>query len=127
MHIDTHKLVRFHHPLADISIKPANDIHTEILKTLIQLALDSYQESRCFSAESIHNEAKVRNAENYQTPGYYLKLYRIRANLTQTKLANKIGIGQHHLSEMEHNKRTIGKKMAKVLAEILNSDYRKLL
>jgi plasmid maintenance system antidote protein VapI len=48
-------------------------------------------------------------------------------DLTQAMLAEQTGIRQHHLSEMEHNKRPLGKVNAKKLADILECDYRRLL
>ena len=50
-----------------------------------------------------------------------------KEGLTQKQLADRIGIAQHHISEMEHGKRTIGKEMARKLAEVLNVDYRVFL
>jgi transcriptional regulator with XRE-family HTH domain len=43
--------------------------------------------------------------------------------MTQTRLAELIGIPQRHLSMMEHGKRLIGKKNARLLARILKVDY----
>ena len=56
-----------------------------------------------------------------------LRAYRTREDLTQRKLAEKAGIPQRHISEMENGKRPIGKEMAKRFAEVLNVDYRALL
>lgn len=122
----TKKLV-LHHPVADISIQPTSGVNFVILQTLIQLALDSYVETQRVSAEVVHREAALRHGDHYQTPGYYLKLYRTRSDMTQVQLAERADIKQHHLSEMENNKRPIGKKMAIKLAKILNFDYKKLL
>ena len=47
--------------------------------------------------------------------------------LTQTELAEKIGIKPHHISEMENSKRAIGKNMAKRLARVLNTGYKVFL
>ena len=63
----------------------------------------------------------------YRSPGYYLRLYRQRAELTQDRLAEQAGIRQHHLSEIENNKRVSSKTNAKKLAAIPDCDYRKLL
>ena len=60
-------------------------------------------------------------------PGKILKGLRTRENLTQAQLAKKIGLRPHHVSEMEHGKRVIGKAMAKKLAEALNTPYKMLL
>jgi DNA-binding XRE family transcriptional regulator len=56
-----------------------------------------------------------------------LRAYRHREGLTQKQLAELSGIPQHHISEMENGKRTIGKERAKKLAAALNCDYRRLL
>lgn len=56
-----------------------------------------------------------------------LRAYRNRENLTQKQLSELTGISQHHISEMEHGKRTIGKELAKRLAKALNCDYQRFL
>ena len=57
-------------------------------------------------------------------PATVLRGIRYREELTQKELAKRLGIHQHHLSEMENAKRPIGKQMAKRLAEVLGCDYR---
>jgi DNA-binding XRE family transcriptional regulator len=52
---------------------------------------------------------------------------RKRENLTQKELARLVGVGQTHISEMEHGKRPIGKDMARRLAEVLKVNYRLFL
>jgi transcriptional regulator with XRE-family HTH domain len=47
--------------------------------------------------------------------------------MTQIQLAERTGIPQRHLSEMENGKRTIGRKNAKLFAKALNTDYRVFL
>src|ERR1700738_3486875 len=104
MHTEHFKSIKIHHVLADIKIEPHTPISPRTLKHLIRLALDSYI---AVPATTIHQETKERHGENYQTVRYYLKLYRLRKDLTQAQLAALVGIKQHHLSEMEHNKRPI--------------------
>lgn len=60
-------------------------------------------------------------------PGVFLAGARHREGLTQRELAAGSGIPQRHISEMENGKRPIGKKNAKILAEILGADYRAFL
>lgn len=60
-------------------------------------------------------------------PGKILRGLRTREDLTQAQLAEKIGVRPHHVSEMEHGKRVIGKAMAKKLATVLNTSYKILL
>ncbi|MCY3852541.1 MAG: helix-turn-helix transcriptional regulator [Gammaproteobacteria bacterium] len=78
-------------------------------------------------AEVLHGEAKGRHGDYYQSPGYYLRLYRQRADMTQAELADRTGILQHHLSEIENNKRVLGKANAMKLGEALDFDYRRVL
>lgn len=61
------------------------------------------------------------------TPYAMLKAYRLRADLTQSELANKTGIPQANISAMESGKRPIGLNVAKKLAQVLKCDYRRLL
>lgn len=62
-----------------------------------------------------------------EEPGVYLRGARTREGLTQAQLAAATGIPQRHISEMENNKRPIGKDMARRLAEALSVDYRVFL
>lgn len=57
-------------------------------------------------------------------PAHILKGARLREGLTQKALAEKLNIRQHHLSEMEHGKRPIGKEMAKKLGTVLRANWR---
>jgi ribosome-binding protein aMBF1 (putative translation factor) len=65
--------------------------------------------------------------EEFTEVGLMLKGARTTANLTQKELAEKIGVKTHHISEMEHGKRSIGKAMARRLASIFKLDYRLFL
>lgn len=60
-------------------------------------------------------------------PGTYLAGARHREGLTQRQLADRTGIPQRHISEMENGKRPIGKETAKKLADVLEVDYRVFL
>ena len=94
---------------------------------MICSTLDQYLNEDGVPAKTVHDEARERHGEHYRSTGYYLRLYRQRAELTQAAFAKRSGIRQHHLSEMENNKRVLEKVNAKKLAEILDCDYRKLL
>ncbi|MBF0497308.1 MAG: helix-turn-helix transcriptional regulator [Deltaproteobacteria bacterium] len=60
-------------------------------------------------------------------PAISLRGARGKEELTQKQLADRTGIPQRHISEMEHGKRPIGKERAKVLGKALNIDYRVFL
>ena len=62
-----------------------------------------------------------------QTPGAMLRGARFKEGLTQVQLAEKTGIQRRHISDMENNRRPIGKQAARKLAETLHVDYRVFL
>jgi ribosome-binding protein aMBF1 (putative translation factor) len=66
-------------------------------------------------------------ADDTQRPATMLRGARYKAGMTQKELAAALEIHQHHLSEMEHGKRPIGKSMARKLAEALDCDYKVFL
>ena len=62
-----------------------------------------------------------------ELPGVFLAGARYREGLTQAQLAQATGIPRRHISEMECNKRPIGRQNAKKLAEALDVDPRRFL
>ena len=74
-----------------------------------------------------YSVAEVFPFRNNEKPAAYLRGARHREDLTQVQLAEKTGIPARHISEMENNKRPIGKKNARLLADALNIDPRRLL
>jgi plasmid maintenance system antidote protein VapI len=72
-------------------------------------------------------EVAKKNIKKYTEIGLALRGARLRAAMTQQELADAIGAQPHHISEMEHGKRTIGKEMAHKLSKILNMSYRMFL
>ena len=121
------QVFKIHHDLGDVVLTPSGKVNQARLEEMICSTLDQYLAEDRVPAKILHAEAKQRHGDNYRTPGYYLCLYRKRNELTQAELATKTGIRQHHLSEMENNKRVLGKSNAKKLAAILDCDYQKLL
>jgi transcriptional regulator with XRE-family HTH domain len=61
------------------------------------------------------------------TPGALLKGARYKEDMTQAQLAKASGIARRHISEMENDRRPIGKERARRLAEVLKVDYRVFL
>jgi DNA-binding XRE family transcriptional regulator len=60
-------------------------------------------------------------------PGMALHGLRVREGLTQKVLAEKLGEKQSHISAMEKGTRSIGKTLAKKIADIFGADYRSFL
>lgn len=57
-------------------------------------------------------------------PGVLLRGLRYREGLNQIEFAKKLNISQTNLSAMENGKRTIGKELAKRIADLFGLDYR---
>jgi DNA-binding XRE family transcriptional regulator len=60
-------------------------------------------------------------------PGSRLLGLRVREGLTQKDLADKLGVRQHHISEMEKGKRAIGLEMAKRISSMFDVSYKAFL
>lgn len=68
-----------------------------------------------------------KELESYSEQGLYLKGLRLREGYTQEQLGNLIGVSQNNISAMEHGKRSIGKNIAKRLADLFKTDYKMFL
>lgn len=88
---------------------------------VVDLSEKKTTEQDYYTPEELSPELKTNRA------GVCIRGGRVKEGLTQKQLAERIGIVQHHISEMETGKRTVGKEMAKKLAEVLNVDYRVFL
>ena len=72
-------------------------------------------------------EVAKENIEKFTETGLAVRGARFKANMTQRQLADAIKVSAHHISEMEHGNRTIGKEMARRLAEVLDVNYKVFL
>lgn len=75
------------------------------------------------SKASPWREAAKDEIKRYTEVGMALRGARYREGLSQKALAKLCVISQDNLSRIEHGKRTIGEKLAKKLAKVLNVDY----
>ena len=119
--------LKIHHDLADVAVTHNGRVSGAHLKRAIHAALDECLAEDRVPAEVIHAEARERLGDDYLSAGFCLRVYRRRADMNQAELARQAGIGRHHLSEMENNKRAVDEANAKNLAGILNCDYRELM
>ena len=88
--------------------------------------LEEYETSR--GEETVSSEEVFKSLDDkYSRPGAVLRGARLKEQLSQVDLANKLGISQADLSKMENGTRGIGKAMAKRLAKILKIGYRAFL
>ena len=70
-----------------------------------------HEDAQCLGQEEVLPE---------HSPGTVLRGLRYRESLTQKEFAQRIGLPQRHISEMENNKRPIGKKIARKFADFFN-------
>lgn len=90
--------------------------------------ISSHRPSSDVNKKSIPwRESAKKEIEKYTEVGVIVRGSRYKAELTQKQLAELIDVKPHHISEMEHGKRSIGKEMARRLASALNVDYRVFL
>ncbi len=103
--------------------KPKTYLLPRVIAEELEAYIDSQVNRERISASSLFPAV----FDSVQGPATALRGLRLREELTQKQLADKLGIRQHHLSEMEHGKRPIGKEMAKRLAEVLNTNWKTLM
>jgi len=78
--------------------------------------------------ESVRYEILAKERiEKHKKAGLVLRGMRYREGFSQKKLAEKSGVTQNEISNIENGKRTVGKKIAIRLAKVLNFDYEMLL
>ena len=93
------------------------------LASLKALGFDPLEEERYIPMAELFPDVT-----DEKKPGVILAGARAKEGMTQKQLAEKCGIPQSHISEMENGKRTIGKNRAEKLAAALNvPDYRMFL
>jgi hypothetical protein len=110
------------HPIKNIKIQltgPANK-KAQAMEALLSLGFKEV-------SDSIPWREAFSDTSDQELIGSILIGARNKARLTQKQLSDMTGVHQRHLSEMEHGKRTIGKKNAKLFAKSLDTDYRVFL
>ena len=78
-------------------------------------------------SELIFADELFKDVKEDSLPGVALLGARTKEGITQKQLAKLTGIPQSHISEMENNKRAIGKKRARVLGAALKVGYKVFL
>jgi ribosome-binding protein aMBF1 (putative translation factor) len=65
-----------------------------------------------------------KEIKKYSETGAVIRGSRFKEGYTQKQLADLLGVKPHHISEMEHGKRSVGKEMAQRLGRVFKVDYR---
>ncbi len=85
--------------------------------------------ARLLDGDEIDDSAVYAFEEAFpdSTPGRRLRGLRTREGITQRELAEKLGIQQHHVSEMEKGTRKISPAMARRIAKAYDISHRVFL
>lgn len=103
--------------------KPHIEISGEsIPEELLSFLKDHYKKIEIIeddeAPQDITSTEWYQNMQKRSNPGGILKRYRKRAGMSQTELADKIGLVKQNISGMENGSRGISKATAHKLAEI---------
>lgn len=110
--------------LIDLHVKVSEDykdIVEKFINSLDGIILDDENSTVNWEDTAVYKKFKKNS------PGIALKTHRENANLSQKELAEKLGIKQHHISEMERGLRGISVNMGHKLAKVLNVGFRVFL
>lgn len=114
--------------------EPMNALHTDTVELTFEVPVGRVDEARRLMHEHGFEPTpdsvpwrEVLMKGNVNLPGSNLAGARFKEGMTQTQLAQMTGIPRRHISEMENNRRGIGRQNARKLAAALNIDPRLLL
>lgn len=94
----------------------------------LQRKLEDFLKEQSEDDELVKWEALAKERiEKYKKAGLVLRGMRYREGLSQIQLAEKSGVTQNEISNIENGKRTVGRKIAEKLTKVLHFDYRMLL
>ena len=107
------------------------DVKADYIPTKLLFFLkEEYGDNVIFVEEDSDEQINVVNTKWYKdikaatSPGDYLRIYRERSGLTQTKLGEIIGgIPRQHISNMEKGRRVISLKVARKLADVFDVSF----
>ena len=100
---------------------------TDILVDMLKKSMKGVKVTTEDETILLNSDPWFQKLRKSRTSGEVLWCYRDNAGLTLDELAEKSGIAKSHLSEMENNKRPIGLRTAKKLAEALHCDFHRFL
>lgn len=68
-----------------------------------------------------------KDIKNDMTPGTYIRIYRENQNLTQKQLGELVGVSKAYICDIEKNRRSVSKQLAKQLAGIFSVSVSKFI
>ena len=115
-------------------LEHTNALHTDAVTLSFSVPSELVAEVRAYMRQ--HGIAEERDGipwreamdiDDAELSATCLRGARYREGLTQQQLSDMTGIPKRHISEMENNKRPIGKHNARRLADALHIDPKRLL
>ncbi|MDR2054351.1 MAG: helix-turn-helix domain-containing protein [Desulfovibrio sp.] len=100
---------------AEIAVKTADAIRSILTLAGHEVHKVNDEKERVYSLEEVFPDL---------SPAKVLRGLRGKEDLTQEAFARRIGIAQHHISDMETGKRPITLEMAKRIGEAFNVSYK---
>ena len=101
-------------------------VEGNIPKDLIESLKKQYGEALCIEQEEtlmqVSEMAWYKSLANENSPGKNLRFYRKLHNLTQTQLAEKIGVAKQFISDMERDYKPISRQKAKRFSSLFSVD-----
>ena len=95
-------------------------VELERIKKVVE-ALGGIEDVRRKTKSGLIPWRELVNSRNGSHSGRVLRGFRVREEMSQAELAEKIGTKQSHISAMERGKSPIGETVAKKLAEIFKT------
>ncbi|KGE72538.1 hypothetical protein DC28_06850 [Spirochaeta lutea] len=113
--------------------KPHIRVEGEVTESLVEYLRKSFGEIEVIEDED-EQRIEISESDWYQTirktitPGENMRVYRQMHNLTQEELGSRIGnLTRQNISNMETNRRSISKAVAKKLAQVFDVSVEKFL
>ncbi|MDR3089228.1 MAG: helix-turn-helix domain-containing protein [Desulfobulbaceae bacterium] len=103
-------------------LRVEGDIAPAILTALTKEYGDAMRVYRDDEAIPVEEMAWYQEARARLTPARMLRIRRDNAGLTQQQLVRTVGVSAQNISAMERGRRTIGRAMARKLAQALDAD-----
>jgi addiction module HigA family antidote len=110
-HTDTQGEIMVNVPLVDME-KVSEAIRSILKLTGHQVRHVNDEGEELYTFEEVFPDAH---------PGKIVRGFRVREDITQEELAQRLGIAQTRVSELESGKRPISRNMAKRLADVFNT------
>ncbi len=107
------------------------NIDGNISKKLLKVLKEDYGDSLIIEDDEWIDITETRwykKAKDGMKPNDYMRSYRESRGMTQDQLGKKLGgISRQNISGMENGRRSIGKEVAKKLADIFNTSVEKFI